>query len=199
MSVWLKLIIFGLLGYLSGSMAFAIWITRLLKGVDVRKAGSGHATATNTFRQTGMAPGLLVLLLDIAKGFIPTYLAIRYGGLIWIAALTAGLAVVGHCWPLWAGFRGGMGLATAGGTVLAASPLGFVICLGVLVALTLILRHSARASAIAGLLFPLVLWLFQMDTQAVLVSGAAGLVISLRFLRDWSREYRELWLDRDDQ
>jgi glycerol-3-phosphate acyltransferase PlsY len=179
-------------------MTFAIWITRLLIGVDVRKVGSGHATATNTFRQTGLAPGLLVLLLDITKGFVPTYLAIRYAGPGWMAALAAGSAVVGHCWPLWAGFRGGMGLATAGGAVLAASPLGFAICLGVLVALTLILRHSARASAIAGLLYPLVLWLFQLDTRTVLVSGAAGLVISVRFLRDWSREYRELWLDRGE-
>lgn len=197
MLVWTRALGFGLFGYLSGSLVFAIWITRLLKGIDVRKAGSGHATATNTFRQTGLAAGLLVLLLDIAKGFIPTYLAMRFGGPIWIAALTAGLAVVGHCWPVWAGFRGGMGLATAGGTVLAASPLGFVICLGVLVALTLIVRHSARASVFAGLLFPLVLSLFQIDTQTVLVSGAAGIVISLRFLRDWSRKYRELWLDRE--
>lgn len=198
MDVLLSALGFAFFGYLSGSMVFAIWITQLVKGVDVRKAGSGHATATNTFRQTGLLPGLLVLVLDIAKGFVPTYLAIRYGGPAWVAALTAGLAVVGHCWPLFARFRGGMGLATAGGTVLAASPLAFVICLGVLVALTLILRHSARASVIAGLLFPLVLWPFNIETQTVLISGAVGLVISIRFLRDWHREYRELWLDRSD-
>lgn len=198
MVVWLNALGFALLGYLSGSMVFAIWITGLVKGIDVRKSGSGHATATNTFRQAGLLPGLLVLVLDIAKGFVPTYIAIRFGGPIWIAALAAGFAVIGHCWPLFAGFHGGMGLATAGGTVFAASPLAFAICLGVLVALTLVLRHSARASVIAGLLFPLVLWTFGVNTQTLLISGSAGLVISFRFLRDWNREYRELWLDRSN-
>lgn len=168
----------------------------MVKGFDVRDAGSGHATATNTFRQAGLFPGLLVLALDLAKGFVPTFLAIRYGQLIWIAPLTAGLAVVGHCWPIFAGFHGGMGLATGGGAVLAVSPLAFVICFGVLVALTLMLRHSARASVISSLLFPLVLWLFRMQIQPIAVAGAVGIVIAVRFLRDWHREYSELWLDR---
>jgi glycerol-3-phosphate acyltransferase PlsY len=187
---------FVLLGYLAGSLPFALWITRLFKGVDVRDSGSGHATTTNTFRQVGLLPGLMVLLLDIGKGFTPTYLAIRFGGYVWIAALVAGMVVVGHCWPLFAQFRGGMGLAPAGGCILAASPLGFTIAVGILVALTLILRHSARASVIAGLLLPPVLWLLDFDLKVVYVAAAVGLVIAIRFLRDWQREYRELWLDR---
>lgn len=187
---------FVLLGYLFGSLPFALWITRLLKGVDVRDSGSGHATATNTFRQAGIFPGLMVFLLDIGKGFTPTYLAVRFGGYVWIAALVAGMVVVGHCWPLFAQFRGGMGLAPAGGGVLAASPLGFTIAVGILVALTLVLHHSARASVIAGLLLPLVLWLSNFDLKVVYLAAAVGLVIAIRFSRDWQREYRELWLDR---
>lgn len=185
-----------LLGYLVGSLPFALWITRLFKGVDVRDSGSGHATATNTFRQAGLLPGLMVFLLDINKGFIPTYLALRFGGYVWIAALVAGIVVVGHCWPLFAQFRGGMGLAPAGGGVLAASPLGFTIAIGILVVLTLVLHHSARASLIAGLSLPVVLWLLDFDWRVVYVAAAVGLVIAIRFLRDWQREYRELWLDR---
>jgi glycerol-3-phosphate acyltransferase PlsY len=197
MSPWLQVLAFGILGYLGGSLPFALWITRLVKGVDVRKAGSGHATATNTFRQAGLIPGTVVFALDIAKGFLPTYLAIELGSMVWIPPITAGLAVVGHCWPVLAGFRGGMGLATAGGTILACSPLGFVLCLGVLVALTLALHHAARASVIAGLIRPFLLWLFNMEAETIAVSGAVGLVIALRFLGDWRRQYRELWLDRD--
>jgi glycerol-3-phosphate acyltransferase PlsY len=197
MPLWLQVLGFGLLGYLSGSLPFAVWITRLAKGVDVRKAGSGHATATNTFRQAGLMPGTVVFALDIAKGFVPTYLGIQFGSAVWIPAITAGFAVAGHCWPILAGFRGGMGLATAGGTILACSPLGFVLCLGVLVALTLTMHHAARASVIAGLICPLVLWLFNMEAETIAVSGAVGLVIALRFLGDWRRQYRELWLDRD--
>ena len=125
---------FGLLGYLSGSLTPSIWITRRLKGVDVRDSGSGHATTTNTIRQAGFGPGALVFILDIAKGFLPTWLALTYAPAdgSWIAPLTAALCVVGHCWPLFAGFRGGMGLATAGGTLLAAQFLGAVIYLGLL-------------------------------------------------------------------
>jgi len=93
---------FGLLGYLCGSLPFAIWITRLFKGVDVREAGSGHATTTNTIRLAGFGPGALVLVLDIAKGFLPTWLALHVGrdGIppyTWLAPLTAALVVVGHC------------------------------------------------------------------------------------------------------
>ena len=118
----LSAIAFAILGYLSGSLTPSIWITRLLKGVDVRDGGSGHATTTNTIRQAGFGPGAIVLILDIAKGFLPTWLALRYAPAEWIIPLTAGLAVVGHCWPLFAGFRGGMGLATAGGGLLAVHP-----------------------------------------------------------------------------
>ena len=75
----LYLLGFGLLGYLSGSLPFSIWITRLVKGVDVRDSGSGHATTTNTLRQAGFGPGALVFILDVAKGFIPVWLAWHYG------------------------------------------------------------------------------------------------------------------------
>lgn len=192
---------FGLLGYLCGSLTPSIWITRLFKGVDVRAGGSGHATTTNTIRQTGFGPGALVLIMDIGKGFLPTWLALRYAPAeaAWIIPLTAGLTVVGHCWPVFAGFRGGMGLATTGGGLLAIQPLGFVIALGVLVTLVLIVRHGARASVATGLLITPVMWLFGLRGTVMWVGLCAGLVIAFRFLIDWNRQYRELWLDRDKQ
>jgi acyl phosphate:glycerol-3-phosphate acyltransferase len=188
---------FGLLGYLSGSLTPSIWITRLLKGVDVRDGGSGHATTTNTIRQAGFGPGVLVFVLDVAKGFIPTWLALRYAPAEWIIPVTAGLAVVGHCWPLFAGFRGGMGLATAAGGLLAVQPLGFLIGLGVLIILVLIIHHSARASVAAGILLSPAMWIFGLRGTVIWVGIALGLVIAFRFLIDWNRQYRELWLDRE--
>ena len=190
---------FGLLGYLCGSLTPSIWVTRLFKGVDVRDGGSGHATTTNTIRQAGFGPGALVFIVDVAKGFLPTWLALRYAPAQagWIIPLTAGLAVVGHCWPVFAGFRGGMGLATTGGALLAIEPLGFLIALGVLVALVLIVRHGARASVATGLLFTPVMWLFGLRGTVIWVGLCAGLVIAFRFLIDWNRQYRELWLDRE--
>lgn len=193
-------LLFPLLGYVLGSLPFAIWITRLVKGVDVRDAGSGHATTTNTIRQAGFGWGALVLLLDIAKGFIPVWLALQVGrdGIPpYIVPVTAALAVAGHCWPLFAQFRGGMGLATAGGALLALSPLAFVLCLGLLILLTLTVRHSARASVFTGVLIAPMLWLFNQRGPVFWAAIGVGLVIAFRFLIDWNRQYRELWLDRE--
>ncbi len=188
---------FGLLGYLCGSLTPSIWITRLMKGVDVRDGGSGHATTTNTIRQAGFAPGALVFILDVGKGFLPTWLALRYAPAEWIIPLSAALAVVGHCWPVFAGFRGGMGLATFGGGLLAIQPLGFLIGVGVLVALVLLIHHGARASVAAGIFITPAMWLFGLRGLVLWVGFFGGLVIAFRFLIDWNRQYRELWLDRE--
>jgi len=195
----LPALLFSLFGYLCGSLTFSIWITRLLKGVDVRDAGSGHATTTNTIRQAGFAAGALVLVLDVAKGFLPAWLALHYappGSRVWIVALAVAGAVTGHCWPLFAQFRGGMGLATAGGGLLAASPLAFLIGTAILIFLTLVLHHGARASLVTGLAMAPVFWLFGLRSAELWIALLAGCVLVIRFLSDWNRKYRELWLDR---
>ena len=194
----MEILVFPVLGYLLGSLPFSIWVTRFVKNVDVRDSGSGHATTTNTIRQAGFGWGALVLALDIAKGFIPVLLASRYTGNSWVIALTAALAVAGHCWPVFAQFRGGMGLATLGGALLAVNLLAFLICLGMLVLLVLVVRHSARASFIAGVIAAPVLWLVNLRDASFHIALLAGLVIAFRFLIDWNRKYRELWLDREN-
>jgi acyl phosphate:glycerol-3-phosphate acyltransferase len=190
--------ILPLLGYLSGSLPFSIWVTRYVKNVDVRDAGSGHATTTNTIRQAGFGWGALVLILDIAKGYIPTFLALRFTDNPWIIALTAAFAVAGHCWPLFAQFRGGMGLATFGGALLAVNWFAFLIGLGLLLALTLVIHHGARASILTGILMAPLFWLFNLRGDEFWIAIAGGLVIAYRFLIDWNRQYRELWLDREE-
>ena len=196
MSIFFTVLGFALLGYLSGSLPFSVWITRFIKGVDVRDSGSGHATTTNTIRQAGFGPGAAVLILDLAKGFIPTWLALKYAPTMWVVPLTAAFVVVGHCWPVFAQFRGGMGLASAGGCALAVSPLAFLISVAILIILTLIIHHSARASVFAGIAVAPVLWLIGQRGIEFWVAVAVGLVIAYRFLIDWNRQYRELWLDR---
>jgi glycerol-3-phosphate acyltransferase PlsY len=201
MAVFLYALGFGLLGYLCGSLPFSVWITRLVKGVDVRAAGSGHATTTNTIRQAGLLPGAAVFILDVTKGFAPTWLALHYTQHIapagWIAALAAALAVVGHCWPLFADFRGGMGLAPANGGMMAAFPFAILITYALVGLLTLILHHSARASLITGLLIAPLLWAIGLRGPVLWIAGAVGLVVALRFLIDWNRQYRQPWLDRE--
>jgi glycerol-3-phosphate acyltransferase PlsY len=199
-------LIFPLLGYISGSLPFSIWVTRYVKGVDVRDSGSGHATTTNTIRQAGFGWGVLVLILDIAKGFLPTYFALR-AGLdttsssqsipTYIIPITAACAVIGHCWPLFAQFRGGMGLATFGGALLAVNWFPFVIGLGLLLLLTVTIQHSARASVLTGILIAPIFWLFHLRGIELWIAIAGGIVIAYRFIIDWNRKYRELWLDRE--
>ena len=182
--------------YLSGSLPFAIWVMRLTKGIDVRDGGSGHMTTTNTIRQAGWAPGILVFLLDTAKGYIPIYIAIHLGLPDWAVGLAAMLAVIGHCWPVFAQFRGGKGLAVTGGILLAISPPGFLIAVGVLIFFVLVTRHAARGSLFAVLIIPAILWLVGYRGAIIYAMVLAGLVIAGRFIVDWNRKYRELWLDR---
>ena len=182
--------------YVSGSLPFAIWVMRLTKGTDVRDGGSGHMTTTNTIRQAGWAPGILVFLLDTAKGYIPIYIAIHLGLPDWAVGLAAMLAVIGHCWPVFAQFRGGKGLAVTGGILLAISLPGFLISAGVLILFVLVTRHAARGSLFAALIIPAVLWLAGYRGAIIYAMVLAGLVIAGRFFVDWNRKYRELWLDR---
>ena len=189
--------LFPLIGYLSGSLPFSVWVTRIAKGVDVRNAGSGHATTTNTIRQAGFGWGALVAILDLAKGFIPTLLAVNYSGETWVIVLTAAMGVVGHCWPVLAQFRGGMGLAPFAGALFTVNWISVIIGLGLLLALLFTLRHGARASVLTGVLIAPLFWLFNLRGLEFWIALACGLVIAFRFLIDWNRKYRELWLDRE--
>jgi glycerol-3-phosphate acyltransferase PlsY len=194
--------LFPMLGYFSGSLPFSVWITRYARQVDVREAGSGHATTTNTIRQAGFGWGALVAILDVAKGFIPTYLALNVGPNAqsvppYVVVLTAALAVAGHCWPLFAQFRGGMGLAPFAGALFATNWFSVIIGLVLLLALLFTLRHGARASVLTGILIAPLFWLFNLRGLELWIALACGLVIAYRFLIDWNRKYRELWLDRE--
>jgi len=106
--------------------------------------------------------------------------------------------VIGHCWPVFVGFRGGMGLATTAGTLLAVSPLGFLIGLAVLIFFVLVLKHGARGSVVAALVAPPVALILGLRGAVIWVGVAVASVIAIRFyFEDWNRKYRELWLDRD--
>lgn len=193
----LKTIAFAVIAYLLGSIPFAILVTRVKAGVDVRGSGSGHAGATNTMRAAGWAAGILVLATDIGKGYLAVWLAGRFGGTEAAPIVAAASVVIGHCWPIFAGFRGGMGMASGGGALLAVWPLGFVLAVGLGSALQLLIKHSARGNVVTGLLL-MPLWaLFGANWTQLGVALAVGVVISGRALADWSRVYRELWFDRE--
>ena len=195
----LSAFLFPIFGYLSGSLPFAVWVTRRAKGVDVRDGGSGHAGATNTIRQAGFVWGALVLVLDLSKGFIPIYLALKSGVPDYVVVITAVAAVLGHCFPVFAQFRGGMGLATAGGCLLAVNPLSFLVGVALLIICLFAFRHAARGSVVGSLLAAPVLWLLDIRDLSFWMMIGVGIVAALRFLVDWNRKYQELWLDREQR
>ena len=193
----LRTIAFAVIAYLLGSIPFAILVTRMKAGVDVRGSGSGHAGATNAMRSAGWAAGMVVMVMDIGKGYLAVWLAARFGGTGAASIVAAACVVIGHCWPIFAGFRGGMGMASGAGALLAVWPLGFVLAIGLGSALQLLLKHSARGNVVTGLLL-MPLWaLFGANGTQLGVALAVGLVISGRALSDWNRVYRELWFDRE--
>ena len=136
------------------------------------------------------------MILDIAKGASVAWMAVRYGSGPIVVWLATALVVLGHCYPVFAGFRGGMGMATAGGALLFYWPLGFVLGIGLAAAMQLIVRHSARGNiATAVCLTPL--WLvFGATAFQAGAAFAASLIIGVRATADWRRVYSELWFDR---
>jgi glycerol-3-phosphate acyltransferase PlsY len=183
-------------GYGLGSLPFGVWVSRLVAGRDIRSGGSGHSGATNTLRQLGLGPAVLVVVLDLAKGYVAGWLAVRYGEWVGAPAMATAALVAGHCWPFLAGFRGGMGLAALGGAMLAIAPLGFVVGLALALAGLLVLRHGARGTFVAGLLYGPVMGLLTREAGPALAAGAGGIVVAARALSNWRRVYRSLWLDR---
>lgn len=182
------------LAYALGSIPVGVIVGYLFIGRDIRVGGSGHSGGTNTIRQAGWLAGVLVISGDVAKGALAVWLGLTFGDGGWTPALCAGAVVAGHCWPVFAGFRGGMGLATGGGALLMAHPLGFLAGVGVLIAAAFVLKHSARASLAACVVgAPLLSWASPSSAVAGVVL-AVGLVIAVRSFSDWGRKQRAVWI-----
>ncbi|WP_411957433.1 glycerol-3-phosphate 1-O-acyltransferase PlsY [Paracoccus homiensis] len=145
----------AILGYLLGSVPFGIVITRALGLGDLRQIGSGNIGATNVLRTGNKPAALATLLLDSGKGAIAVLLARYLGGEV-AAIVAGGAAFLGHCFPVWLGFKGGKGVATFLGTLIALHwPLGLIACATWLVT-ALLSRISSLSALVAAALSPLV-------------------------------------------
>jgi acyl phosphate:glycerol-3-phosphate acyltransferase len=180
------------LGYLSGSLPWGLWLGRAMRGVDVRTLGSKNLGATNVYRSLGPAVGVPVLLLDIAKGALPTWLvpglaacALFPGGLEWCRLSVAAAAVLGHMFTVFAGFRGGKGVATSVGVLLALSPPAFAAFLASFVATVALTRYISLGSMLGSAAFAITLGLthsggFRSPTFGFGVLLALGVVLRHR-------------------
>lgn len=159
----LKVLVIAL-AYFLGSIPSSVWIGRYFYGVDVREYGSGNAGFTNTVRTIGWKAGIPVFIIDGFKGWLAVKLAsiflfqvpgtnefINYQLILGIAA------VIGHIFPIYVGFKGGKGVATLLGIILAIDPVPTLICLGIFMVTFFVTRYVSLSSLVAGLSYPILM------------------------------------------
>lgn len=158
----LDTIVLLLAAYLLGSMPFSVWIGQLFYQVDVREYGSGNAGATNTMRVLGKKAGISVLILDVLKGVAAVNLVrltsnVEPGTEAFVnIQLVLGIAsLFGHIFPIYAGFRGGKGISTLLGVVIALNPLAATVSLIAFVIVLFLTRYVSLSSMISSAIFPL--------------------------------------------
>ncbi len=179
-------IICALMAYLLGSIPSAIWVGRKFYGIDVREHGSGNAGATNVFRVLGKGPGTVVLLMDILKGYLAVVLAymmenhlyseeIPNASNSWFFPVVFGvLSVVGHMLPVFAKFKGGKGVATLFGIIIALDPRVAGLALLVFVLVNVVTGYVSVGSLMAGLSIPvLFLQVFGNRDMSIVVFGVS--------------------------
>jgi acyl phosphate:glycerol-3-phosphate acyltransferase len=141
-------------GYLLGSMPFGYWVVRVFHGEDVRQAGSGNIGATNVWRTYGKSYGMPIVLLDVAKGFVPALVGTLLVGEL-TGVLAGGAAMLGHWRPLFLRFqKGGKTVATAGGTLLGVAPALGLLGIAIWVVTFLLSRYASVASMVAAMSLP---------------------------------------------
>jgi len=184
------------LAYLIGSVPTSVWVSRRFYGIDIRDYGSGNAGATNTYRVLGAKCGTFVMIVDMIKGIIATSLYILlpiYATDEWARTnfmIGLGLAaVIGHIFPLWAGFKGGKGVATLFGMIVAIQPLVAVCCIGVFLIVLYLTRFVSLSSMLAGVSFAVfILFIFNDDvTLYRIFSVAVALLVILTHQKNINR------------
>ena len=175
-----------LAAYLFGSIPSAVWIGKVFFNTDVREYGSGNAGATNTFRVLGPKAGVPVLLMDIAKGWMAVQLATYFGEYMPATQqfinfkLTLGVAaLLGHIFPVFAGFRGGKGVATLLGILWGVNPPAAVICMGVFLLFFLTTGYVSLGSMAAAVSFPFIVmwWLNETVTSMNVFAIAVPILV----------------------
>jgi glycerol-3-phosphate acyltransferase PlsY len=163
-------------------MPFGYWFVRLTSGKDIRSMGSGNIGATNVHRTQGNKAGLIVLLLDILKGFLAVWLAARLTGESTTAVAFAAVAVMlGHCYPVFLRFKGGKAVATFIGAFLFLTPLALACTTIVFVLVVSVSGYISLGSIIGALVFPFAVWFFEhAPNEIVAASICASLLVIYR-------------------
>jgi len=174
-----------IVAYLLGSIPSAVWISKKYYGIDIREYGSKNAGATNVLRVLGKRAALPVFALDMAKGFVAVQLAhlstfMQGSEAMFIFKIILVAAVVlGHIFPLFAGFRGGKGVATLAGSVLGVYPPAVLLCLATFLVVLLITHYVSVSSMTAGIMFPIYTYFVFGERSRVLIIFACVVAVLL--------------------
>ena len=160
-----------------GSIPSAVWVGKFFHGIDIREHGSKNAGATNTFRVFGNKSGTIVLAMDILKGYaaasIPLLLSHMYIGFkdeVLILQLTASFcAIMGHVFPVLAKFKGGKGVASTLGIIIAINPETAFICLGCFIVVFIVWKYVSLGAIVASVLFPFVSYFFMLEDARIMI------------------------------
>ena len=173
--------------YLLGSIPSAVWIGKAAKGVDVREHGSRNAGATNTMRVLGVKTGIPVLLIDVFKGFaavklamLPTVFEIGSNALVNFQLALGAAAVLGHVFPIFAGFRGGKGVAAIVGILMALHWQATLVAIGVFFITLFISKYVSLSSLMMGFSFPVsVIFIFHVDAISLKIFSIVVCILLL--------------------
>ncbi|MFT5197875.1 MAG: glycerol-3-phosphate acyltransferase PlsY [Planctomycetota bacterium] len=167
-----------LASYLLGAIPFGLVMAKTLKGIDLRDVGSGNIGATNAMRAMGKPLGMTAFLLDWGKGFVAAYSFARWGGaedLLTVQVLCGALAVIGHCFPVYLKFKGGKGVATASGAIIAMDPTVFLAGGVVWLVSLYASRYVCIASILMGITFPVAAYVRMGRPGLPFILGCAAL------------------------
>ena len=180
--------LFVVLAYLVGSLSFATILVRFTTGKDIRTEGSGNAGATNVLRAHGKGLALVVAALDIGKGALAVWLVRLVTADSRYAAAAGLAAVLGHVFPVFYGFRGGKGVATAVGAFLVLAPLATLVCIGVFLAIVAATRYVSLGSVVSvALLPPLAGLVFDAREPVVLAGSAVAVLVTFKHIGNLNR------------
>jgi glycerol-3-phosphate acyltransferase PlsY len=180
-------IFLAIVAYLLGSIPSAVWISKKYYGIDIREHGSKNAGATNVLRVLGKRAALPVFAIDLSKGFVAVQLAhlstFMLGSesmFLFKIALVAAV-VIGHIFPVFAGFRGGKGVATLAGSVLGVYPPAVLLCLATFLVVLIVSHYVSLSSMTAGVMFPVYAWFVFGERSRTLILFACVVALLLIF------------------
>ncbi len=166
--------------YFIGAIPTSYWVVRAIKGVDLRTVGSGNLGATNAFRQLGWPLAVAIAVVDMCKGVVPVVLLAPWAGLGAIGAMLLGMvAVAGHVFSVFVGFKGGKGVATGSGVILGLAPWAWLVAFATWAITTKLTGFVSLASIVSAAVLPVAVWLLHVSVRPalpIIIALCAGII-----------------------